>query len=265
MRSPIAIAVAVSLAATPATAAPAPPEPIHRDVRTDAAITASAVLFWAGTELAKPSLAPSRCRWCEPPELDERTRSALVWDAPLRARRASDVVAFGMFPAGVAAHQLLAARRGGDGQEGLVDVLVVAESAALAAVVTQVVKYSAGRQRPRVRHGTAPADPADDNLSFFSGHTSLAFALATAAGSVSSQRGYDSAPWVWGTGLSLASGVAWLRIAGDQHWLTDVLAGAAVGSAFGIAVPRLLHGRERGNAAAQGTVVALPLGVAFAF
>jgi membrane-associated phospholipid phosphatase len=33
--------------------------------------------------------------------------------------------------------------------------------------------------------------------------------------------------------------VAHLRIAADAHWLTDVLTGAVVGSAFGVGVPVL--------------------------
>jgi membrane-associated phospholipid phosphatase len=61
-----------------------------------------------------------------------------------------------------------------------------------------------------------------------------------------SMRGDEAAPWVWAIGLTLASGVGYLRVAGDAHWMTDVLAAAAVGSAFGVGVPllekRLVHG-----------------------
>lgn len=267
MRSPAAIAVALSLAATSPRAAAAPPEPLRHDLRADVAVTAAAVLGWAGSELAKPALAPERCRWCEPPALDERARAGLVWDAPRRARRASDVLAFGLLPAGAAAHQLLAARGAGDGAEGLVDVLLVAEAAALAADVTQVLKYAGGRRRPHVLHGRTPAgsDP-DDHLSFPSGHTSLAFSVVTAAGSISSLRGHDSAPWVWGIGLPLAAGVGWLRVAGDAHWLTDVIGGAVVGAAVGVGVPRLLHGRERAAVgAAQARATPATLGLVLAF
>jgi PAP2 superfamily protein len=50
-------------------------------------------------------------------------------------------------------------------------------------------------------------------------------------------RGDPAAPWAWGIGLGLAAAVGYLRVAGDAHWLTDVLAGAAAGTAFGVAVP----------------------------
>jgi membrane-associated phospholipid phosphatase len=50
-------------------------------------------------------------------------------------------------------------------------------------------------------------------------------------------RGDEAAPWVWAIGLTLATGVGYLRVGADAHWLTDVLAGAAVGTAIGVAVP----------------------------
>jgi membrane-associated phospholipid phosphatase len=233
----------------------------------DGAVTGAALSAWIVTELAKPALAPARCRVCEPNALDAAAREATVWASPARARRASDVLAFALLPAGVAAHQLLAARRAGDAREGLVDLLVVAEAAALGADVTQAVKYAVGRRRPRALHaGPDEARGPDDDLSFFSGHTSLACSLVAAAGTVSTLRGYPSAPWVFGAGGALAAGAGWLRMAGDAHWLTDVLAGAAVGTAMGLAVPRLLHGRSAAPAA-TGQPLGAPatLGVALAF
>ncbi len=86
-----------------------------------------------------------------------------------------------------------------------------------------------------------------------------------AAGTVSTLRGYPSAPWVWGGGAALAAGAGWLRMAGDAHWLTDVLVGAAVGTAVGVAVPRLLHPREAAPAAGQPAGSAPVVGVAVAF
>ncbi len=257
-------ALAALLAAVPLAAAGEPPIPLRHDLHVDGAVTAAAVAAWLGSEVAKPTLAPARCRVCEPNRLDAEVRTALVWGSPRRARRASDVLAFGLLPAGVAAHQLVA----GGHDAGFVDLLLVAQATALAADLNQLVKYAVGRQRPLVRYATDPAraPTPDDNLSFFSGHTTLGFSLATAAGTVSTLRGYRSAPLVWGAGLGVATGVGYLRIAGDAHYLTDVLVGAVAGSAIGIAVPRLLHGRERaGGAAGQPARVAVPLGIAIAF
>ncbi len=41
--------------------------------------------------------------------------------------------------------------------------------------------------------------------------------------------------------VTLATGEGVLRIMGDRHYATDVLAGAAIGFGFGFGVPTLLH------------------------
>lgn len=129
-----------------------------------------------------------------------------------------------------------------------VDALVVTEAVAIAACVNQIVKFSFGRERPIV-HALASAEkltaaqPSDNNTSFYSGHTSLAFSLAVAAGTVATMRGYRWAPYIWVSGLVVAGTTGYLRIAGDRHYATDVLAAATVGSALGFAVPFLFIGR----------------------
>jgi membrane-associated phospholipid phosphatase len=260
-------ALAVALAA-PSAASADDLYPIRWDAGQDLVLTGVGAALWIGSELFKEDLARTECRFCQPNAFDAWGREQLHWQDGAPARRASDVLAFAVLPGAIAAHQLLAARgAGGDASDGLVDVLVVAEAAVLAADLNQLVKFVAGRQRPFVHYGNhAPgrAPDADDNLSFYSGHASLAFSLAAAAGTVSTLRGYDSAPWVWAGGMALATGVAYFRVAADKHYLTDVLTGAAVGTAIGIAVPRLLHPREERKpepGAARVSVVPIPLGV----
>ncbi len=267
MRAAALVAAVTASLALPLPARP-DPRPLRYDLRRDGAIAGTALAFWVGTELSKERLAPSACRFCGTNALDAAARDALVWGHDGHARRASDVLAFGILPAALAGHQLLAARGAGDGKEGLVDLLIVAEAAALAATLNQIVKLSVGRQRPFVRYGnwagpSREPDP-DDNLSFYSGHTTLAFALASAAGTVSSMRGYESTPWVWGVGMTAAATIGWLRIAGDKHYLTDVLVGAATGTAAGVLLPRLLHGREDEAPAASG-FVPVPFGFVYVF
>jgi membrane-associated phospholipid phosphatase len=259
---------ALALAVTLPLAAAGDPYPLRYDVRQDVAITAAAVAAWVASEAAKPLLAPSRCRICSPGALDDAARGALVWRHGDAARHASDVLAFAVLPSAVGAHQLLAARDAGDTGAGWVDLLIVAEAAALAADLNQAVKYAAGRERPFVHYGNRrepvrDRDP-DDNLSFYSGHTTLAFSLAAGAGTVSDLRGYGSAPWIWAGGMAGAAAVGWLRIAADKHYLTDVLTGAVLGTAVGVAVPRLLHGREPGSAAGSQPLV-VPIGIGGTF
>jgi membrane-associated phospholipid phosphatase len=254
--------LAVALAAPIARAGG--PKPLEHDLRLDLPLTLAATAAWVGSELAKPRIGPETCRLCEPNALDAAVRNAVVWREPARARHASDALVFGVLPAAMIGHQLLAARGEGDWQAGFVDLLVVAEAAAIAQDLNQLVKFTVARERPFV-HYADPARPheADDDVSFYSGHTTFAFALASSAGMVSTLRGYRSAPWVWGVGMSMAATAGWLRMGGDMHWFSDVLVGAAVGTAVGAGLPWLLH-RDEGGGDGPAAAAA-PAMVAFSF
>jgi membrane-associated phospholipid phosphatase len=239
-RAPLVAALAL-LAAAPVTRA-AGPKPLEYELKLDVPITTLALAAWVGSELAKPRIGPESCRVCEPNALDAAVRNALVWRNPATARHASDALVFGVIPAAMIGNQLLGAKAGGDWKAGFVDLLVVAEAAAIAQDLNQLVKFTVARERPFVHYGdpARPHEP-DDDVSFYSGHTTFAFALASSAGMVSTLRGYKSAPWVWGVGMTLAAGAGWLRMGGDMHWFTDVAVGAAVGTAVGAGLPWLLH------------------------
>ncbi len=261
----LALLAAAPLAAPRADA----PEPIRYDLAVDVPVTAAAAAIWAGTELAKGHLAPAACRFCGGNAVDDAVRDALVWGNRDAAKRASDVLAFALIPAAALGSDLLAARGAGDLGAGLVDALVIGQAVAIAANLNQLVKFAVGRRRPFVRYEDDPGHvPApDDNLSFYSGHTSLALSFVAATATVASLRGYRTAPWIWGVGVPLAAAAGYFRIAGDMHYLTDVLAGAAAGATVGVLVPRLLHGRERAADPAAATValVPYPLGVTGTF
>lgn len=226
-----------ALAATVLTIAPAKAqiEPLRYDLTLDLAVTVAAT---AGTLLlAGPRLSPGTCRMCGAGELDEETRRALLWAHPKDARNASDLMVNSIMPLSAILATSLSARGAGDGRAGLVDALLVAEAVSVASLANAAVKDVVARRRP----STDAMQLGSRNRSFYSGHTSLAFSLATATATVSGLRGYEATPWVWGVGLTLASGVGFLRLAGDAHWLTDVVVGAAVGGALGFAVPWLFH------------------------
>jgi membrane-associated phospholipid phosphatase len=77
--------------------------------------------------------------------------------------------------------------------------------------------------------------------SFFSGHTAAAFCGAVFAGTVF-QRRYPESPWVkplWILGLTTATTTAVLRVTSGNHFPTDVIVGAFVGSLTGWFIPRL--------------------------
>ena len=86
----------------------------------------------------------------------------------------------------------------------------------------------------------------DARLSFPSGHASLSFAAASVLSVMLAERFGDSPGAVAGiTGSYLAAtGAAAARVLGGKHFLTDVLAGAVLGTALGLTIP-LLHTKRR--------------------
>lgn len=105
---------------------------------------------------------------------------------------------------------------------------------------TSALKISVARERPFRHFGNASAHQSEDRFSSFpSGHASSAFALVFAAASECRRSNCDREKAVWLAGLPLASLSAVARLAADQHYATDVLAGAGVGAAIGWFTPRL--------------------------
>ena len=105
--------------------------------------------------------------------------------------------------------------------------------------------------RPLVFSDDAPLSErrsGDAHSSFFSVHTTGAFAAATYYGFTFQMQHPESAwiPWVWVGGLGVASGVGAMRILSGQHFPSDVLAGAVVGSAIGFGIP-WLHRKAPAN------------------
>ncbi len=268
---PLLAALALLLAAP---AARAEPRPLRLDLPVDLAVTTAALAVWGGTAAGKAWLVPTTCRICEPGALDAWARDRLVWEDRELAEVGSDLLAYALFPVSAATFTLAASRaNGGSWGQGFTDLLVVTEAVALSGTVSQLVKLSLGRPRPFIHYRNF-RDPdrrprPDDILSFYSGHTALAFSLTAATSTVAHLRGERGAPWVLGVGLGAGVVVGWLAIADDKHYLTDVVVGAVVGSAIGWGVPWLLH-RSRGAVAlpggtARGAPTPLPIGVSLAF
>jgi membrane-associated phospholipid phosphatase len=102
---------------------------------------------------------------------------------------------------------------------------------------TEMLKTTVGRERP-VLYTAAGADVATvpDNLrSLPSGHTAVAFSLATSLWLA--ERDIHGRPGLVGwLGVLGATGVAVLRVAAGKHFPSDVVVGAAVGTASSLVV-----------------------------
>ncbi|MEM9996231.1 MAG: phosphatase PAP2 family protein [Bacteroidota bacterium] len=108
------------------------------------------------------------------------------------------------------------------------------QSALYACAVGYSLKAVIGRARPYTGDGAfgyEPFSPSRDYYSFPSGHTTMAFALVTP------WVVYYPGPVTYGL-LGLSTGTAIARVAHDEHWATDVLAGAAIGAVTGVFLAR---------------------------
>jgi membrane-associated phospholipid phosphatase len=131
------------------------------------------------------------------------------------------------------------------------------ESMLLASLVTEVVKDLAGRARPCAPCDVQPFGSIDsaaynfsfgrgfkgrDYQSFPSGHASTAFAVASAVTSETLQwlrEDHGSTALKLAIGTAMYGGAALVgvsRMYHDQHWASDVMAGAAIGTFSGLKV-----------------------------
>ena len=192
-------------------------EPWYRQRRTHLVLTGVGAVAYLVIDRG----APASCRWCSDNALDRPVSNALAWHDTHAAETLSGVTAYIGVP-------LVAATLALDSDDLIGDGLPVVEAGVAAELLTSGAKWSFARRRP----------DGSDNRSFWSSHASLAFALATSAGVVAHHRHARAEAVIWGAGLTLAATTAYFRLAGDRHYLTDVLAGSAVGIGVGIAVPR---------------------------
>lgn len=234
------------------------PEPraLKVDLKRDLALTAAVAAASFGIGALGPS---SHCLICSSNGVDQGARTVFRLESPeaiRSARVASDQLVSLVLPAGALLASGLPALRDGQPRELLEDAIVITQAALVAADLNALAKQTMGRSRPDGTPGDATG------RSFYSSHTSRAFALAVASATVATIRGRRSARWLWIGGLALATGVGYLRVASDSHWLTDVAAGAAAGSAVGFSIPWFLH---RGRRLRRLSVGPAPGGLAIAF
>jgi len=221
------------------------PRALNWDVDVDGPLTVAGGLGWIASEVLKETYGPSACSWCSTNGFDLAGRD-LRWSDPKAAHQISNVLAFAAGPALVFGADLLAAHHDGDWKSFLVDALLVTEATIAASDLNQIVKFTAARERPYATflspaEKLAPDRSRDEHISFYSGHTTFAFAFATSAGTIASMRGYRWAPLVWAIGLPYAFATGYLRVAADYHWMSDVLVGMATGAAIGFAIPFFAH------------------------
>jgi hypothetical protein len=155
--------------------------------------------------------------------------SELEWESSWRRVDATEYVVTG-------AHQMFVIGLG-------------SHSASLA--LTATVKRLASRERPLSRGCRKDASYADEcgtdaeHRSFFSNHSA---STATSAGLICAHHTHlplygggtaDAAACIVACSVAAATGV--LRVASDQHWLSDVLFAQAIGATLGFILPTVIY------------------------
>jgi membrane-associated phospholipid phosphatase len=123
------------------------------------------------------------------------------------------------------------------------DTVVFTESLMVNGALVTIAKYSFQRPIPRAYTDPSIASSPGSYRSFYSGHTSLAFAaLSTTSVTLNARYGLTWQPWV--VTFVIGASVAVERVLAGYHFYSDVIVGAAAGLAVGTIVP-VIHLRSR--------------------
>lgn len=125
-----------------------------------------------------------------------------------------------------------------DDSAGYRETWSLLEAGVFSTVTAEVLSLAGGRERPD--GSSSPNQWRSGGDSFPSVHTSAAFAIGT----VFAESGNDEYRWIRRIiGYGVAAGTGYIRVRDNVHWLSDTVAG----SALGIATARFVL-NKRGNA-----------------
>lgn len=122
-----------------------------------------------------------------------------------------------------------------DDRDGYRETWSLIEAGAFSGATAEVLGYATGRERPDAT--TSPNEWGKGGDSFPSLHTTVAFAVGT----VFAESGSDEYRWIRRIiGYGVASATGYVRVSENVHWLSDSVAGAALG----IATARFVLNRQ---------------------
>ena len=251
---------------------PPPESPLQLFPAVDFPVTIGAVAAGLVPELLKRELAGPHCGlMCDPADVNALDRS-VIGNRSAAAASASDGLLISLIAAPFVldlVDALATGARGGQRGWGraaargwATDLVLLGEVLAVNFLVTNVVKQAVMRPRPLVYDPAVDGSTrlgADAALSFFSGHSSTTFAMATAYSILFMKRHPDHPGWyvpMFIVTEGLAAATAVLRTQAGKHFYTDVLAGAVVGASIGALIP-LVHLRRPGRTPAPASALSL--------
>jgi membrane-associated phospholipid phosphatase len=215
------------------------PAPLRFQVHRwpDAAILGGEAALTLVPMVFRNSLPHATCAPCNPANLWGIDRGS-IGTFKSGPALGSDIALAGATLGGIGL--LLTSRRGEPSAARVEDLVVFSEAMGLASAATAWAKVLVHRPRPLRYSSAALSYPAAGNgLSFPSGHTSQAFAAAAAVASILHRRGVLRRHRTEVVALFVAATATGVfRVAAHEHFPTDVIAGAALGTAIGWTAPR---------------------------
>jgi membrane-associated phospholipid phosphatase len=198
-----------------------------------AAATAANVVPW----LLEDRIIDERCP-CDPAEVPRWERFAIG-----KKSAAADLAANATLVAASVGPAVWSAFTAGSAPAFWHDAVVLAEATLVTGALTTTTKYFIWQRPIPLAYAGDPAYEREPGSyrAFWSGHTSTVAASLTAwAWTVRLRDGATVWPFLVAAGTTASVGIE--RVAGGQHFPSDVLVGALAGGAVGTAVP-LLHAR----------------------
>ena len=156
--------------------------------------------------------------------IDKKITSMLAWDNTKDAVRYSD---YTLWASSIYPYAYVLGKSDTNGHNRIKRLTTIATVQVLNSALTDLMKIRAKRTRP----------DGSDTRSFYSGHSSSAFANAALV-CHSDRKTKHRVNCI--TVLSLAASTAYFRLAGRRHHFSDIVMGVGVGFAFGRYIPVLV-------------------------
>jgi membrane-associated phospholipid phosphatase len=201
----------------------------------DIPVTAIGAVGTAVPYLASSTFVHPSCP-CDPDDINILDRHAVGNDSSTAETIGNWAV--GVAVAGPVALELLTVR---NRKTLFEDLAVYAEVMAVNGGLLALSKFVVQRPTPEAYAGNPEViDRPGGYLSFYSGHTSYAFAALSAGSLTLSLRAERPLIWPWVVTGVVGGGVASVMVLSGAHFPTDVAMGALAGTAVGVGIP-LLH------------------------